>query len=257
MIDIHNHILPGVDDGSKSIEESIRMIKNAYNAGVTDIILTPHFILNTSYSYERVQEESIFDDLKVKLDNENIKVNIYLGNEVFVENNLYDLLKEKKFHTLANSNYLMFELSLNNYYHGINELLFELNSNNIKPVLAHPERYSFLQNNPSLIEDLYNRGAILQLDASSFYGKYGKNAKRLFVLLIKHHYASFIASDSHSDNDNSYLLMKKLQIDLLKYISKAEIDILFNENPKKIINNESIFKFKTIPFKKSFFNKWK
>ena len=85
MIDIHNHILPNIDDGSKSFEESINILKQAYESGVTDIIVTPHFILGSSYSSKVKDNETILKELKNKLQLENININLYLGNEIFVE----------------------------------------------------------------------------------------------------------------------------------------------------------------------------
>ena len=84
MIDIHNHILPNIDDGSKSFEESINILKQAYESGVTDIIVTPHFILGSSYSSKVKDNETILKELKNKLKLENININLYLGNEIFV-----------------------------------------------------------------------------------------------------------------------------------------------------------------------------
>ena len=83
MIDIHNHILPNIDDGSKSFEESINILKQAYESGVTDIIVTPHFILGSSYSSKVKDNETILKELKNKLKLENININLYLGNEIY------------------------------------------------------------------------------------------------------------------------------------------------------------------------------
>ena len=255
MIDIHNHILPGIDDGSKSTLESINIIKKAYSVGVTDIIITPHFILNTSYDTKI--EQQLLEMLQNELQNNKININLYLGNEVFVEHNLLELLNEKKFNTLNNSRYLLFELSLNNFYQGIFDLLFQLRSNGIEPIIAHPERYSYLQKNPELAFKLLNHGAIFQLDVGSFYGNYGKNAKKLFMLLITHHAASFIATDTHRQSDVYYDELKNIQNDLEKYISKEEINILINNNPKKVIKNEMIDKLEIVPLKKTIFGKFK
>lgn len=257
MIDLHNHILPGIDDGAKTMEESIDIVKKAVNVGVTDIIVTPHFILNSSYETELEKEKELLYKLQEELKREKVEVNLYLGNEVFVENNLLDLLKENRFATLNNSRYLLFELPMNNYYRGINELLFKLKSNGIIPVIAHPERYLYVQKNPNLAIDLLARGALLQLDVGSLYGKHGKYAKSTFKLLVKHHAMSLIATDTHHSKDTLYDNFAKSVKDLEKLISKEEIHRIIYENPRKIIENSEISQLDTTPIKKTIFNRWK
>lgn len=256
MIDIHCHLLNGVDDGSKTIEESIEIIKNAVSKGVSDIILTPHFILDTKYNLEPKQINEKFLKLKEEVEKNNIKVNLYIGNEVFIENDLDKLYQENKFNTLNNSKYLLFEFSMNNYYNGILDLLFKLKSIGIEPIIAHPERYSFIQNNPLILNDLVSHGAKLQLDLGSYYNKYGKRAKSIFTLIIKKHMASFIATDTHHKTDEMYNQISNIKKDLEKYISPEEIDDLLINNPRKIINNKNIeVDYKII--KKSIFNRFK
>lgn len=256
MIDIHCHLLNNVDDGSKSIEESINLIKQAVSKGVEKIILTPHFILDTKFNLEPNIINEKFLELKRQVEKENINVQLYLGNEVFIETNLVELYKENKFMTLNNSRYLLFEFSLNNYYNGTLDLLFNLKSNGIEPIIAHPERYAFIQNNPLILNDLVSHGAKLQLDLGSYYGKYGKRAKKIFILIIKKHMASFIGTDTHREKDNIYDNIESIKKDLLKYITKDEIEDLLINNPKKVINNNVIdLEYKTI--KKSIFNRFK
>ena len=141
MIDIHNHILFGVDDGSKSIEESIGILKKAKEQGITDIIITPHFVNGTNYQVEVEVLQNKLNNLKNEAFKENINIKLYLGNEVFIEYNLLELLKNNKFTTLNNSRYLLFEFSMNNFYQGIYDLLFNLRSNKIIPVIILISNY--------------------------------------------------------------------------------------------------------------------
>ena len=240
MIDIHSHLLPGIDDGSPSIEESIELIKCAFNEGVTDIIVTPHFIYESKYNASPQNNILLLNELRKRLEEEKIPVNIYLGNEVFVEENLLELYKQGLFVTLNNSRYLLFEMSRNNYYHGIYDLLFELRSNGIIPVLAHPERYTYLQKHPEEAIKLVEHGALFQINADSFYGTYGKDAKKLFIYFIKQHCASFISTDTHNMKRNKYHELSKIKKDLLKYIKEDEIRKLVNDNASKVIKNEKI-----------------
>ena len=113
MIDIHSHILPGIDDGSKSFEESMELIRSASSNGVTDIIATPHYIVGSDYMINNEEKRKLLLKLKKQIKKEEIPINLYLGNEVFVENNMLELRKKKEITTLHNSKYLLFELPLN------------------------------------------------------------------------------------------------------------------------------------------------
>lgn len=257
MIDIHCHLLANVDDGSKSNEESIELIKKAVSKGVTDIVLTPHFILDTKYNLDPKVINEKFLKLKEDINREKISVNLYLGNEVFIESNLLYLYNNKMFMTLNNSRYLLFEFSMNNYYNGIKQLLFDLKKEGIEPIIAHPERYSFIQNNPLLLNELVSHGAKLQLDLGSYYSVYGKKAKKIFKLIIKKNMASFIATDTHHLKDIYYDKIDDITNDLEKYISKEEIEDLLINNPKKVINNEIIKNDSYEVIKKTIFNKYK
>lgn len=257
MIDIHNHILPNIDDGAKSIEESIQIIKNAANAGVTDIVVTPHFILDSSYNADNYLKKELLEKVKEKVKKEKININLYLGNEVFVENDMLSLFYSNKITTLNASKYLLFELPFYNQYQGVYELLFKLKSNGIEPVLAHPERYSYFQKNPKLIFDIVAHGALLQADMGSYYGHYGKEAKKLFMLLLKHHAISFISTDTHHAKDKYYERIDEMKEELKKYITVEEIEELFTLNASCVIKNENFNKREIIPIRKNIFGKWK
>lgn len=144
MVDIHSHLIPNVDDGSKSVEETFMLIKEADRAGITDIILTPHYIVN---SYEQNANTLILlkDKLQQILDKDKINVKLHIGMEVYITDNLIDLLKQNKLLTLANSKYLLMELPLNTHVQYEDIIIFKLIENNIIPIIAHPERYKFIQ----------------------------------------------------------------------------------------------------------------
>ena len=119
MIDLHSHILPNIDDGSKSLEESIAIIKQAVSNGVTDIIVTPHFILGSSYNKEKKANKKLLADLKTRVEAESLSINLHLGNEIFVDIEMVSLLKKKKIASLNDSRYVLFELPMNNEYKNI------------------------------------------------------------------------------------------------------------------------------------------
>ena len=201
MIDIHSHLIPNVDDGAKSPEETIELIKEAREAGITDIILTPHYIIN---SYEQNAETLILlkDKLQQIINSENIKVNLHIGMEVYITDNLVEILKQNKILTLAGSKYLLMELPLNTNVQYLDMVIFKLIENNIIPIIAHPERYKFVQEDPSKVRELIESGCLIQSNIGSILGIYGKKAKKTIKYLLKNDLINFIATDTHRKNMN-------------------------------------------------------
>lgn len=257
MIDIHSHILPGIDDGSNSLSESIEIIKKAYNSGVTDLVLTPHFILGSSYNADNKIKTKLFDSLKKEIKKEKLPINLYLGNEVFIETNILDLIKTDQITTLNNSKYILFEIPMHNEFKQLKQVVFELKLNGYIPVLAHPERYSLFKQNPQIIPELLEQGVLFQCNISSFYGMHGKEAKKLFILMLKHHMIHFISSDTHHSCDTIYDKIDDLKQDLKKYISEKEVKELMETNAKIVLNDGKLTEKEFVPFKKTLFGKWK
>lgn len=207
MVDIHSHLIPNVDDGSKSVEETFMLIKEADRAGITDIILTPHYIVN---SYEQNANTLILlkDKLQQILDKDKINVKLHIGMEVYITDNLIDLLKQNKLLTLANSKYLLMELPLNTHVQYEDIIIFKLIENNIIPIIAHPERYKFIQENPDKVEELIESGCLMQSNIGSILGIYGNHAKQTFKYLLKKDLIHFLGTDTHR-KDTIYPLLKK------------------------------------------------
>ncbi len=249
MIDVHSHILPSIDDGSNSIEESIEILRKAFSSGVTDIILTPHYIKDSTYNKKNTEKEILIQELREILKEKSLPVNLYLGNEVFIENDLLDLLNKEEIATLNHSKYILFELPLHNVYHGLEELVFSLVLKGYIPVLAHPERYRVFQKDPNKLVKLKEQGVLFQVNAGSFYGQYGKDAKKMVKLLWKHHMIDFLGSDIHHERDSSYKRMKKL-------FSKKDFQ-RFQENAFQLLNDGTVSSEMGKPFEKNIFKTWK
>lgn len=256
MIDIHSHIIPNIDDGSNSLEESLNILKNAYKNGVTDIILTPHYIVGSIYASPYTKNKELVETLKKKLEEENVSLNLYLGNEIFVDNDMVKMLKDNKVSSLNNTRYVLFELPMNSEYKRIRELLFELQSNGYIPVIAHPERYRIIKEDPRRCEDLIEAGAIFQSNIGSLFGRYGKEAKTTLKVLLKHNYITFLSSDIHHDKDEFYNEIDALKEKLSTFLDKDYIEDLFVNNAKKVLNNKKITAKEVTPIKKNFLKKY-
>lgn len=158
MIDFHTHIIPNIDDGSRSIEETFNLIQEAQNAGFDKIISTSHFKENF-YEVPCSERKAWVDALSQGISEKNMNVKLYLGNEIYFSSNIIDLIKENKACSINNTKYVLFELPLHSDIPlNLNEIIYELMENKFIPILAHPERYSFVQKSPNFVYNLIQKG---------------------------------------------------------------------------------------------------
>ena len=237
-IDIHSHILYGIDDGSKTLEESIEIIKQHIEMGFKDIVLTPHYIENSKYETDNKEKTKLLETLKKETKKQKLDINLYLGNEVFV-NNILEIKKEKIL-KINNSKYLLIEFPMNEKPKNINNILYEIKIQGIIPVIAHPERYSFVQKNPDLVDEWIEEGALLQSNYGSIIGVYGDNAKKTIKKLLKKNKIKALATDIHFPNNKIYQNIEKSRKRIKKIIGEEKFIELTITNPKKIIENKDI-----------------
>ena len=234
MIDIHSHLLYGVDDGAKTIEDSISILSDLKDLGYTDVILTPHYIKDSHYDSTRSENLKRLKALREELQNNNININVYLGNEIYIDDDIEDFLNNNVISSLNDSNFLLIELPMSGEYPNYKEIFNYLIKKNYNVILAHPERYMAFQKDFSKIEELSEIGVYFQCNIESIVGRYGKTAKKTIKKILKAHKINFLATDiHHKRNKEDFLKAKKL---ILKYITKEEFNILTYENPSKIIN---------------------
>ena len=234
--DLHCHLLPGIDDGSKTIEESIETLRRAEKEGVTEIVLTPHYIENTRYNCNNKNKKELFVKLNDAMHEAGIDIKLYLGNENYMSENFVELLKNKEIMTINNSRYLLFEFPLNQIYQNSKEVLYELVTMGCVPILAHPERYRDFQTHPELAEEYARMGILLQGNYKSLLGKYGREAKKTLKIFLKKGLITFMGSDIHHTDD--YLIDKARK--KVKRIVKedSKVEDLFCNNFDKVIKDE-------------------
>ena len=235
MVDIHNHLLYGIDDGSKTIEESIDILRDLESVGYTDIILTPHYIKDSKYSSNAINNYKLLKELQNALNENDIKINLYLGNEIYIDDDIMDLLRNREIYSLNGTPYLLIELPMSGEYGGYLELFNYLNEQGCKVVLAHPERYLSFQKDYKKVDEVLSTGVLLQSNIESILGKYGSSAKKMIKRLLKEKKIAFLATDIHHKKHdyNDFNKAKKM---ILKYISESEYEMLVNINPSKLLN---------------------
>tara|TARA_S200000501_G_C20863614_1_gene760975 strand:- start:1137 stop:1940 length:804 start_codon:yes stop_codon:yes gene_type:complete len=239
MIDFHNHILPNVDDGPKNMDESISMLKHAKKIGITDIVQTIHFQhpkmegKNTNYEYIK----NIRDNLIEQAKNEKLNIRIHLSSEVFYLPNL-DRILSNPLTTCGNGKFMLIEFSSSIFPFGYEEEFFKLQLKNITPIVAHPERYRFIQNDLNILFDWLNKGFVVQVDAGSILGNFGNNVKKTVFKMIDMNCIHLIGSDCHNNRNRNFCLDKAYDIISSDY-SIEVVDKLKN-NSKKLLNGENL-----------------
>ena len=237
MIDIHSHIIYGIDDGSQSIEESISMIKKMKDAGYSSIIATPHYIENSYYAADNKLKKERLEEIKERLKEENIDIKLYLGNEIFIQEDIIKKIIKGEIHTLNNSKYLLVELPLNERLNDALDILYELTTTGAKVVLAHPERYAIFKKDPEEVEEYLETGILLQGNIDALSGKYGREAKRLFEKFMRERKYFALGSDVHTDKSSFYSRLPEMKEEAIRLTDKEYVKELMEVNPNKIINN--------------------
>jgi len=238
MKDLHTHVMFGIDDGSRSLDESMAMLEKLSNEGVTDVMLTPHYIENSKFNCNNNLKKKLFKEIKKEALKREISINIYLGNEIMVNNNLMNLFNTE-IATLNASKYLLIELPIDREFDDLDLVIKELMDCGVVPIIAHPERYAYVKKNYKWLEEYLEMGVLFQSNYESLFGKYGNDAKKTLKKLLKNNMVHFLASDIH--HESSECNLKKLHSKLKKIIHDEKIiNDLLNDNFTKVIKNENI-----------------
>lgn len=229
MVDIHCHIMPGIDDGSVSLEQSLQMLSEAQKAGVKTIIATPHY---SGKLHESGKVKQAFELLRI----EALRCGIELQKGYEIKIHHYRARMPADFHDLdlSGSKYVLLELPHDIVPSYTLELIYKLQLEGFTPIIAHPERCRKLVKSRQVFEELYNSGCLMQIDAASILGNSGGIAKRFAKKLIKTRKAMFIASDSHDPTGYTKWLPVAYK-KVCKWADREEADRLFSRNAADMI----------------------
>lgn len=197
VTDMHSHLIPGIDDGAKTIEDSITLIKELHALGYKKFITTPHIMSD----FYRNTPETIMSGLELvreAVKAENIPVTIDAAAEYYLDDGFIHKLEEEKLLTIGDNNHLLFEISYVNAPDNLMEVIFRMQILGYKPIMAHPERYPFWGNNFDFYGSLRDQGVLLQLNVNSLSGYYGPDAKRTAEKLIEKEWVDLVGTDTHA-----------------------------------------------------------
>lgn len=236
IIDVHSHILPGLDDGAKNLEQSKKMLDIAAEQNIHKIIATPHFMPeHKNPSKEKVLEK--LTKLQEYSDRQGYGITLLPGQEIYYHEEVPDLLEEGKIITLANSDYVLVEFSPMDDFRYIRNSLAQIQNVGFKPIIAHVERYENICRKPfNKLKELRDMGVMIQVNMASVEGKMGKKLQKSVLSMMKKQYVDLLGTDAHSDGSRApytcnckAILCRKCPAD---YIEK-----LFYKNAEKIIQD--------------------
>lgn len=241
MIDIHAHIIPGVDDGAQDLDISLAMARDAATSGVRAMIATPHCgkpgERHANFFSQRLLNQVA--ELQQILWEQEIDLRLYPGMEVFATGAFYEWLQTGKLLTLAGSRYLLVEFYFDESPAYIERTLRMIQEQGLIPVVAHPERYYCVQWEPELGEKWKKQGSVLQLNRGSIQGKLGQQAMKCAWELLQNGVPQVVASDAHG-HATRRPEMKSLMLELGQQLSWDYAAKLLIENPRSILRNAEL-----------------
>lgn len=253
MIDLHAHILPNADDGSQSLKESLQMVRMAQQCGVRIITATPHCNMPgrfQNYISPKLEEE--LTRLRIAVKEEGLTTIIAKGAELFATLELPELLRTGKVWTLNDTRYFLVEFDFFENPEFCNVVLEECAMYGFIPIIAHPERYAFVQRNPEIAYDWYCQGYGIQINKGSILGRFGQSSKELGLLLLQHGLVSCVASDAHT----AYMRtphMAEVQSFLDMHFGVSFRHKITKDIPARILSGQPMDGLKPVPFKTRYF----
>ncbi|MDR7073328.1 tyrosine-protein phosphatase [Fictibacillus barbaricus] len=238
MIDIHSHILPGIDDGAQTLEDAIKMAEAAVAEGITHLYATPHH-RNGRYENDKPSIEFEVENLNQELHKRNIPLDIIPGQEIRLYKELIEDLDRGLLMPLHHiAKYLLIEFPSSSVPTYAAEILYELSIRNYQPIIVHPERNSAIIENSDLLYDFIVSGALTQLTANSINGNFGKKIMHFSHDLIKANMCHFIASDAHNVTGRSFNLTQAYETVQKQF--GTETRYYLQENAELVWKGESV-----------------
>ncbi|MFZ7942491.1 tyrosine-protein phosphatase [Neobacillus sp. 19] len=239
MIDLHCHILPGIDDGAKDLSESIKMAQKAVEQGIHTIVATPHHLNNR---YENPKQEIIdrVIDLNKALLEQKIDINVLPGQETRIYGEMVEGVEAGEILALDGTQYVLVEFSSSHVPRYTEKLFYDLQMKGLVPVIVHPERNQELIERPDLLYRYVKNGALTQVTAASICGDFGKKIKNFTLQLIEANLTHFIASDAHNTGNRTFKMREAFDFIQAKYGN--DMVYLFEENAQLVIEGNHVYK---------------
>lgn len=238
MIDLHTHILPGVDDGAKTLDDSVAMARVASEDGITTIVATPH---RNSWTYNAPREdaEARLNEVRDACRQAGVAIQLVLGGEAYVAPDIANQVRDGLAFTINNGRYVLVEWPFDQYPAYSDQAIFDLQVVGLIPIMAHAERYRVIQRDPERIIPLIERGVLIQVTSGSLLGDLGLEAKRTAETLLVRDMAHVLASDSHSI-DRRPPVLNEAYHRAAQLIGEDRARSLVIDTPRQIVDNQDV-----------------
>jgi len=238
MIDLHAHILPAVDDGPADLEESLDMVREAAEDGIETICATPHLLERPSRPQIEFFQER-FSELAGAIKKERLPVRLVLGAEIYFQPEMERVTEHPALTINGTGRYLLYEFPMQGIPPGAEQIIFHLMMNGTIPVLAHPERNLSVLGDETVLEPLLHSGTLLQINAGSLEGRFGRRVKKCALSLLKKGTVHFIGSDAHNAADRPVRLSPAVSI-AAEVVGPQAAQALVDEHPRCVLAGRSL-----------------
>ena len=237
MIDLHCHILPGVDDGPKNLNESLEMARIFKDAGYCRVVATPHQVPGTTWMPSTEEIRNQLTELNQAIKIEGIELDVLPGMEISFDPLIPDLLEKGQLLTLGKTSWVLIETPFQQLPLGWEQVVFEILSKGYFILMAHPERCAQLATMPQVVNRLFEAGVYLQVNWDSFLGYHGRAALRMAHYLAENGYIHCLATDSHNPQERHAAHVKLAAAKIQKLIGRENLQRIASENPLRILRN--------------------
>ena len=240
MIDLHCHILPGIDDGPKTLNESLEIARIFEQAGYSHVVATPHAVPGTTWMPGLDKIRDGLGQLNQAIKKNSINLKVLPGMEIALDPNIADLLDQGKVQTLAGTSYVLIEPPFQQLPLGWEHAIFDVLSRGFAVLLAHPERCTQLAAKPQLCDKLIESGVYLQVNWDSFLGHHGRTTQKMAIYLASKGYIHCLATDSHDATNRNAAQVRLAAARIEQLIGRRNLDIISRENPARVLRNDPL-----------------
>ena len=238
MIDLHCHILPGIDDGPKTLKESLEMARIFEQAGYSHVVATPHAVPGTTWMPKPQDIRGQLTEFNHAIVNNGIKLKVLPGMEIALDPQISVLIENNRVQTLAGKSYVLVEPPFQRLPLGWDHAIFDILSKGFKVLLAHPERCAQLASKPQLCDKLIESGVYLQVNWDSFLGHHGSKTQKMAIYLASRGYIHCLATDSHDARSRNAIQVQRTAETIEELIGPRNLQLISRQNPIRVLKNE-------------------
>jgi protein-tyrosine phosphatase len=240
LIDLHCHILPGIDDGPKTLQESLAMARIFEQAGYSHVVATPHAVPGTTWMPKPEEIRDHLTELTQAIAKNGIKLKVLPGMEIALDPNISELLNQGHVQTLAGTSYVLIEPPFQRLPLGWDQAVFNVLSRGFSVLLAHPERCAQLSDKPQLCDKLIESGVYFQVNWDSFLGHHGRTTQKMAIYLANKAYIHCLATDSHDSKSRNAIQVQRTAETIEELMGPRNLKLISRENPIRVLRNEKL-----------------